>query len=176
MSRAWWGVKGTRYLLRAFATVARRHDDVQLVIIGDGPLKRSLQALAASTGLRERVEFLGARPHAEVLALMRKAAMLVLPGVRTASGREEGLGMVLLEAAATGLPVIASRVGGMPECVLDGRTGFLVPERDAAALAERMGELLGGYRQAASDGPGRPCARRASIRHSPTNRSSGESL
>ncbi len=137
------GVKGTRYLLRAFATVARRHDDVQLVIIGDGPLKRSLQALAASTGLRERVEFLGARPHAEVLALMRKAAMLVLPGVRTASGREEGLGMVLLEAAATGLPVIASRVGGIPECVLDGRTGFLVPERDAAALAERMGELLG---------------------------------
>ncbi|HEY0342803.1 MAG TPA: glycosyltransferase, partial [Steroidobacteraceae bacterium] len=99
--------------------------------------------LAASTGLRERVEFLGARPHAEVLALMRKAAMLVLPGVRTASGREEGLGMVLLEAAATGLPVIASRVGGIPECVLDGRTGFLVPERDAAALAERMGELLG---------------------------------
>jgi glycosyltransferase involved in cell wall biosynthesis len=73
---------------------------------------------------------------------MRKAAMLVLPGIRTATGREEGLGMVLLEAAATGLPVIGSRVGGMPECILEGRTGFLVPERDANALAQRMAELL----------------------------------
>ena len=135
-------VKGTRYLLRAFATVARRYDGAQLVIIGDGPLKRPLQALAASAGLRDRVEFLGALPHAEVLSWMRKAAMLVLPGIRTATGRVEGLGMVLLEAAATGLPVIGSRVGGIPECILEGRTGFLVPERDEAALAERMGELL----------------------------------
>src|SRR5262249_39675633 len=52
------------------------------------------------------------------------------------------LGMALLEAAATGLPVIGSRVGGIPECILEGRTGFVVPERDEAALAERMGELL----------------------------------
>jgi glycosyltransferase involved in cell wall biosynthesis len=68
--------------------------------------------------------------------------MLVLPGIRTITGREEGLGMVLLEAAATGLPIIGSRVGGIPECILDGRTGFLVPERDEYALAERMTELL----------------------------------
>jgi glycosyltransferase involved in cell wall biosynthesis len=122
--------------------VARRYDGAQLVIIGDGPLKRPLQALAASAGLRDRVEFLGALPHAEVLSWMRKAAMLVLPGIRTATGRVEGLGMVLLEAAATGLPVIGSRVGGIPECILEGRTGFLVPERNEAALAERMGELL----------------------------------
>ena len=135
-------VKGTRYLLRAFATVARRYDGVQLVIIGDGPLRRPLQALAASAGIRDRVEFLGALRHAEVLSWMRKAAMLVLPGIRTATGRAEGLGMVLLEAAATGLPVIGSRVGGIPECILEGRTGFLVPERDDAALAQRMAELL----------------------------------
>jgi colanic acid/amylovoran biosynthesis glycosyltransferase len=135
-------VKGTQYLLRAFATVARRYDGVQLVIIGDGPLRGSLQVLASSLGLTDRVEFLGALPHAEVLSWMRKAAMLVLPGVRTGTGRMEGLGMVLLEAAATGLPVIGSHVGGMPECILDGKTGFLVPERDAAALAERMGQLL----------------------------------
>jgi glycosyltransferase involved in cell wall biosynthesis len=73
---------------------------------------------------------------------MRKAAMLVLPGIRTATGREEGLGMVLLEAAATGLPIIGSRVGGIPECMLEGKTGFLVPERDEDALARRMAELL----------------------------------
>ena len=135
-------VKGTRYLLRAFATVARKYDRVQLLIIGDGPLRRQLHALTASLGMRDRVEFLGAVPHVAVLSWMRKAAMLVLPGIRTATGREEGLGMVLLEAAATGLPIVASRVGGIPECMLEGKTGFLVPERDADALALRMAELL----------------------------------
>ena len=135
-------VKGTRYLLRAFAALARRYDSVHLVIIGDGPLRRQLQALSASLGLRDRVEFLGALPHANVLSWARKAALLVLPGVRTRTGREEGLGMVLLEAAATGVPIIGSRLGGIPECILDGQTGFLVPERDEHALAQRMAELL----------------------------------
>jgi glycosyltransferase involved in cell wall biosynthesis len=134
-------VKGTRYLLRAFATLPRRYG-VQLVIVGDGPLRRSLRSLAASLRVEDRVQFLGAQRHAEVLAWMRKAAMLVLPGVRTATGRAEGLGLVLLEAAATGVPVVGSRVGGIPECVIDGRTGFLVPERDEDALAGRIGELL----------------------------------
>jgi glycosyltransferase involved in cell wall biosynthesis len=135
-------VKGTRYLLRAFATVARKYDRVQLLIIGDGPLRRQLHALTASLGMQDRVEFLGAVPHVAVLSWMRKAAMLVLPGIRTATGREEGLGMVLLEAAATGLPIVGSRVGGIPECMLEGKTGFLVPERDEDALARRMAELL----------------------------------
>jgi glycosyltransferase involved in cell wall biosynthesis len=135
-------VKGTRYLLRAFARVAQTNDRVRLLIIGDGPLRRPLDALAASLGVGGRVEFLGALAHTEVLSRMRKAAMLVLPGVRTATGREEGLGMVLLEAAATGIPIIGSRVGGIPECIVDGKTGFLVPERDEEALARRMAELL----------------------------------
>jgi glycosyltransferase involved in cell wall biosynthesis len=135
-------VKGTRYLLRAFATVARKYHRVRLLIIGDGPLRRQLHALTASLGMRDRVEFLGALPHGAVLSWMRRAAMLVLPGIRTATGREEGLGMVLLEAAATGVPIVGSRVGGIPECMLEGETGFLVPERDADALARRMAELL----------------------------------
>ncbi len=135
-------VKGTRYLLRAFATVARRYDSVQLIIIGDGPLRQALRSLAASLGLQGRVRFLGALSHADVLAWMRKAAMLVLPGIRTATGRVEGLGMVLLEAAATGVPAIGSRVGGIPEGVIDGRTGYLIPERDHDALACCIGEML----------------------------------
>jgi glycosyltransferase involved in cell wall biosynthesis len=135
-------VKGTKYLLRAFANVAQRYDGVQLVIIGDGPLRRSLRSLAVSLKVQERVRFLGALGHADVLAWMRKAAMLVLPGIRTATGRVEGLGLVLLEAAATGVPAIGSRLGGIPEGVIDGRTGYLVPERDPGALAVRIGELL----------------------------------
>jgi glycosyltransferase involved in cell wall biosynthesis len=136
-------VKGTRYLIRACAILAQRQPNLQLVIIGDGPLQPSLQRLANALGLAERVRFLGALPHAQVLAWMRQVAMLVLPSVRTAGGRVEGLGMVLLEAAATGVPVVASRLGGIPEGVVDGQTGFLVPERDAAALARRMDDLLG---------------------------------
>ncbi len=135
-------MKGTEYLLLAFAALPSSLADVRLVVIGDGARRGRLEALARRLGLGERVRFLGARPHAEVVAWLRQAAMLVLPSVRTRTGRVEGLGMVLLEAAATGVPVVGSRVGGIPEGMEDGTTGFLVPERDPAALARRMVELL----------------------------------
>ncbi len=135
-------MKGTQYLIQAFALVAKNHPDTQLVIIGAGPLERRLRALSRPLGLEGRVRFLGALPHLQALAWMRKAAMLVLPSVHTVTGRVEGLGMVLLEAAATGVPVVASRVGGIPEGVIDGETGLLVSERDADALARCMHDLL----------------------------------
>ncbi len=135
-------MKGTGTLIRAFALLARRYDSVRLVIIGDGPRRRSLQARTRALGMNHRVHFAGALPHAQVLPWIRKAMMLVLPSVRTAGGRVEGLGMVLLEAAATGVPVIGSNVGGIPEGIIDGETGFLVPQRDPRALARRMQDLL----------------------------------
>jgi glycosyltransferase involved in cell wall biosynthesis len=133
-------VKGTTHLLRGFARLG--HRQAELVIIGNGPLAKQLAAEAAALGIAARVRFLGALPQAEVLAWMRQAAMLVLPSVRTATGRIEGLGMVVLEAAASGVPVIGSNIGGIPEAIIDGETGFLVPERDEAALASRMALLL----------------------------------
>ena len=135
-------MKGTQYLLRAFALLTRQRPDVTLVIIGDGELGRPLRSLARSLGLEGRARFLGALPHAQALAWMRKAAMLVLPSIHTSTGRVEGLGMVLLEAAATGVPAVASRVGGIEEGVVDNRTGYLVAERDSAALCRRMDDLL----------------------------------
>ena len=135
-------VKGTRHLIGAFARLAERFADVELLIVGDGPLKDALQTLAQSLGVGARVRFLGPRPYPDVLGLMRKAATLVLPSVRAGDGRVEGLGMVLLEAAATGVPTIGSRIGGIPEGVVDGETGFLVAERDEEALAVRMAALL----------------------------------
>jgi len=135
-------VKGAEYLIRAFGRLSGTHPTAELAIVGDGPLKRSLQALAQSLGVGDRVRFVGALPHAQVLAWMRKAAMLVLPSVRTSTGRVEGLGMVLLEAAATGVPVIGSAIGGIPEGIVDGQTGFLAPEKDVEALARRMADLL----------------------------------
>jgi glycosyltransferase involved in cell wall biosynthesis len=135
-------VKGTETLIRSFAQLAHRHRDTELAIIGEGPLRRRLTKLAQSLGISRRVRFLGGLPHDEVLNWMGKAAMLVLPSRRTGNGRVEGLGMVLLEAAASGVPAIGSRSGGIPEGIADGETGFLVPERDSAALAARMNDLL----------------------------------
>jgi glycosyltransferase involved in cell wall biosynthesis len=135
-------VKGSATLIRAFALIAGSHPASRLVIIGDGRLRGALEQEARRAGVRERIDFLGARPHAEVLGWMRRAAVLVIPSIRTGSGREEGLGMVMLEAAAHGVPVIGSRVGGIPEGIDDERTGYLVPEHDPAVLAQRLQSLL----------------------------------
>lgn len=134
--------KGTEYLIRAFAEVALKMPDVELVIIGDGPLKNKLSNLSESIGLGKRIRFLGAQSHEVVLQWMQKAAALLLPSVTAETGDAEGLGMVLLEAAATGVPVIGSFHGGIPEAIIDGQTGYLVPERDIHVLAEHISELL----------------------------------
>lgn len=135
-------VKGTEWAIRAFAQVAAQTPSARLVIIGDGNLRKKLQKLARETGFAERISFLGAKPHAEVLSWMQRAAMVVVPSVKTASGREEGLGLAMLEAAATSVPSIGTRVGGIPEGIIEGETGFLVPERDVESLAMAMGTLL----------------------------------
>ncbi|MDG4771397.1 glycosyltransferase [Solwaraspora sp. WMMD792] len=135
--------KGTADLLRAFAVVRRAVPAAELVIIGDGPLRGPLGALATELGVAETARFLGVRPHAEVLATVAQSRVLCLPSVTAANGDQEGLGMALLEAAATGRPVVGTRHGGIPEAVVDGVTGYLVPERDPAALAERLVALLG---------------------------------
>lgn len=135
-------VKGTEYLIRAFADVAHRVRGAELVILGDGPRRHRLRKLAAKLGVPDRIRFLGARPHSEVIDWMRRAAVLVLPSVRTRTGRAEGLGLVLLEAAASGIPAIGTRCGGIPEAIIDGETGVLVPERDWRALAAELTRLL----------------------------------
>lgn len=135
-------VKGTEWTIRAFAQIAPQYPMARLVIIGDGQLRKKLMKLARETGFAERISFLGACPHAEVLDWMQRAAMVVLPSVRTQSGREEGLGLVLLEAAASGVPGIGTRIGGISEGIVEGETGFLVPERDVDSLSIAMGTLL----------------------------------
>jgi len=134
--------KGTRYLLAAFAKLARKYPEAELQIVGEGPLEAALRAQAGNLGVSSAVRFLGARPHAEVLKLMSSAWVLSLPSVTARSGDSEGLGMVLLEAAASGVPVVATWHNGIPEVVIDGVTGFLCAERDVDALSERLGELL----------------------------------
>jgi glycosyltransferase involved in cell wall biosynthesis len=134
--------KGTAYLLEAFARIAAKHPDAELVVIGAGPLKNALARRTAELRVDARVRWLGATTHAEVAQWLRRAAVFCLPSCTARNGDAEGLGLALLEAAASGVPVVATRHGGIPEAVQDGATGYLVPERDAGALADALDTLL----------------------------------
>lgn len=135
-------VKGTKYLLKAFSIIQKLHPDVMLTIIGDGPLRRQLQQYAENLGISSFVQFLGALPHNDVIHHMQKASIFCLPSQATSTGNIEALGMVLLEASACAIPIVATDHGGIPEAVRNEETGFLVPERNANALAERLAYLL----------------------------------
>ena len=134
--------KGTRNLIEAFALVARRVPEAQLLIVGEGPLERALRKLALERGIEDIVHFLGAQSHTRVLELMSQAWLFTLPSVQARSGDAEGLGMVLLEAAARGIPAVATRHGGIPEVVLDGTTGRLCTEHDIGGLASALTDLI----------------------------------
>ncbi len=127
--------KGHAHLLQAVAELPPALRAGSLVLAGAGPERARLEALAASLGLGGMVRFLGERP--DVRALLPAFDLMVAPSI----GRE-GLGVAVLEAMDAGIPVVASRVGGLPEVVLDRTTGILVPEGDVAALGEAMRAIL----------------------------------
>lgn len=135
-------VKGIEYGLRAVAIAARQYPNLRYEIVGDGPLKASLASLAAKLGIADQVAFLGGCTEDEVRRCYGRGHLFMLPGVVGSDGAEEAQGIVLLEAQAGGLPVLATRVGGIPESVVDGVSGFLVGERDVEALAERLVWLI----------------------------------
>jgi glycosyltransferase involved in cell wall biosynthesis len=134
--------KGAADLLRAFAMLPRRHRDARLQIVGEGPLRAALVRMSRDLGIAERVDFMGALAVEVVLSLMGKATVLCQPSMMARSGDTEGLPIALLEAAASGLPVVSTRHAGIPELVDDGRTGVLVDERDHRQLAAALDELL----------------------------------
>ena len=121
-------------MLRAFSVVAQRYPNARLLIAGDGPLKPSMSVLARELGIARCVPFLGIRR--DVPELMNAADAYVM------SSAWEGMPMVLLEAHASGLPVVATNVGGNREVVLPEKTGFLVPPKNPEALAEAMLRLM----------------------------------
>lgn len=130
-------VKGVDVLLRSWQRVVRRVDGLELWVVGDGPEEGNLRALADSLGIAGNVRFIGAVTDRERLrSLYRGARVVVVPS------RSEGLGNVLLEAGACGALRIASAIGGIPEIIEDGLTGFLAPKEDVCALAERIEQVL----------------------------------
>jgi glycosyltransferase involved in cell wall biosynthesis len=134
--------KGTRVLIRAFADARRTQPDARLVIIGDGPLAGELRRDAAACGVGQSVAFTGVLGPAEVSDWMRRAWLLAVPSVTARDGDAEGLPTVILEAAASGLPVIGSNHGGIPEAVIDGDTGAVVEEGNVSALGAALTRLL----------------------------------
>jgi len=134
--------KGIDTLLRAFARVYHKYGSVKLILAGDGPITEKLLRLSEKLGIKKRVIFMGAQSHAQVIKLMQRAEVFALPSQTARSGDSEGLGMVFNEASACGIPVVATRHGGIPEAVIDGETGFLTPEKDDCALADRLELLL----------------------------------
>jgi glycosyltransferase involved in cell wall biosynthesis len=127
-------MKGVEYFLDAAALLAPRFPEVRFLIVGDGAGRKELEDCADRLGLAERVIFTGFRN--DVPDLIPEAAISVLPSL------SEGLSNSLLESMASGVPVIAARVGGNPEIVEHDVSGLLVPTRDSAALADAIGGLL----------------------------------
>ena len=128
-------MKGLEYLLESIAALWRRGLGCQLHIAGEGPLRDSLTGLAQSLGVSSHVSFLG--QYYEMPRFYRSLDVLVLPSIST-----EGLPLSILEGMATGLPVVSTRVSGIPEAVVDGVTGTLVAPRDAAALTAALEPFL----------------------------------
>lgn len=126
--------KGTAVAIEAMASLP----EARLVVIGDGPERAKLARKAP-----EMVTFLGALPPDEVARWMQRAWVMAAPSVTARDGDSEGLPTVVVEAAASGMPIVGADHSGIPEAVIDGKTGFVVPEREAAALAARLRDILG---------------------------------
>lgn len=133
--------KGCTYLIEAFAKVVQQMLDAELVIVGDGPLRAQLEMQAQGV-LGGQIKFLGALSSKQVKQQMDQARVLCLPSVTKENGESEGFGLVLLEAQASGVPVVTSSVGAENVGLLDGETGFYFREADIETLVEQVFFLL----------------------------------
>lgn len=136
--------KGIRHLLDAMPAILARHPNAALAVAGAGSLEKSLRDQAQALGVAGNVRFLGAYP--QLTAFYPMLDFFVLPSLW------EGLPLCLLEAMSLGLPIIATRVGGVPRLIVNGRNGMLVPPADPAALAEAVNGYLSGPDRAADLG------------------------
>jgi glycosyltransferase involved in cell wall biosynthesis len=133
--------KAPQLTLKAFAEVQRECPEAHLRMIGDGPLLDECRRLAQELNIEQAVAFLGAQPHDVVRAEMRRARCFVQHSVEAPNGDSEGTPVGILEAGASALPVVATRHAGIPDVIVEGHTGFLVDERDTAAMALHMSRL-----------------------------------
>ncbi len=134
--------KGHRYLIEACKLALQSGIELQCIFIGDGPERNNLATEIDNLGLQDHITLWGSQPRTEVINLLQRADLMVLPSVCLVSGKQEGIPVALMEALALELPVIATDISGISELVEHGKTGVLVPERDAIALADAIIRLF----------------------------------
>lgn len=127
--------KGVTYLIEAMKQV-----DAKLIIAGGGPLEGELKAQAKEQG--DKIQFIGATTHQELQTIYASSDLFVAPSVTAKDGDKEGFGLVILEAMASGLPVVASNSGGIPDLLTDKLDGFLTREKDAEDIAGKINKIL----------------------------------
>ncbi|HXV61251.1 MAG TPA: glycosyltransferase [Vicinamibacteria bacterium] len=134
--------KGHHLLLEALARLRRRGFPVTATLVGEGEMRSALERQIADNDLGELVRLTGAAEQQEIVTLMARATVFCLPCIVAADGNRDALPTVVLEALASGLPVISTPISGIPEILDGGRAGVLVPENDAAAVAAALEDLL----------------------------------
>jgi colanic acid/amylovoran biosynthesis glycosyltransferase len=134
--------KGFSDLIRACALLAGRGKSFRCEIVGEGPLENDLRRQVEALGLRNRVNLTGARPQPELRCRLAAANVFVLSSVIDPDGGMDNLPTVIMEAMAMGLPVVSTKIGGIPEMVIENETGFLVPPGDSIALAAAIEKLI----------------------------------
>ncbi len=127
-------IKGVKYLIEAMKSV-----DANLYIVGDGPLKNELENQASG---QDNVFFLGSKPHKELSTIYASSDIFVLPSITAKDGAQEGMPTVIFEAMASGVPIVASRSGGIAQMIQDGENGLLCEEKCATQIANKVSDLL----------------------------------
>ena len=130
--------KGLAYAIGAVARVSQRGIGAEYRVVGSGELEGHLRDLARASGVGDHVHFLGEKTQDEVHAILASSHVMLVPSVRARDGNLEGIPNAIKEAMATGIPVVATRHGDIPEIVEEGRTGFLVEEAEVEGLASRI--------------------------------------
>ncbi|MBK9017920.1 MAG: glycosyltransferase family 4 protein [Saprospiraceae bacterium] len=134
--------KGFTFLIEACGILKRQNFDFQLVFIGNGPLEEALKSQVQNLGLVDHIQFKGMIPPNQMEAQYRLADVLVMPSIVDPSGDRDGLPNVCLEAMSHGLPIVGTNVSGIPEGVVNGKNGWLVPPSDPVALAVAMADAI----------------------------------
>jgi colanic acid/amylovoran biosynthesis glycosyltransferase len=136
------GWKGIDTILRAMPSLIAKHPDLQLFQVGEGSQTLQLKQLTEELGIADNVQWLGALPHHEVLAELQKASLYIHASRYDLNGQTEAFGIALIEAQACGLPVVATRSGGIPEAMLENETGLLFEENDHETLSSQVHKFL----------------------------------
>ena len=134
--------KGVNYLIESMPIVLKGMHDSKLIIVGDGPEKEKLVELTKTLNLKDNVAFVGSLMNEDLPKYYATADVFVGPSIVTKTGDTEGLGVVFLEAIASGTCVIGSNVGGIPDIIINNKTGILVEEKNPYQLASAIVNLM----------------------------------